>query len=221
MSDPVATPPVATPPAAATPPVPTPPADAPKADAPAVNPWENPEAAKAEIEKLRKENGAARTTAKAQAAEEATKELTQTIAKALGLVADEAADPAKLTESLTTAQAEAKQARVELAVFRNAGDAKGDPAALLDSTSFLKKLEAIDPTDAAAVQAAIADAVAANPRLGAAPSDPKTPAPNPAQGSSASGAPGFDHQIAEATKAGNHQLAIALKQQRSAQLAKK
>ncbi len=54
---------------------------------------------------------------------------------ALGLVEDEPIDPAKLTESLTTAQAEAKNARVELAIFRAAAAAGGDPAALLDSQS--------------------------------------------------------------------------------------
>ena len=186
------TPPAPTEPpaAAATPQTPTPPTEPPKAadPAPKANLWEDPEAAKAEIERLRKENGAARTNAKAQAAEEARTELANTIGKALGLVEDETIDPAKLTESLTTSQAEAKQARVELAVFRNAATAGGDPAALLDSSSFLASLAAVDPTDSAAVTAAIQSAVTANPRLGAAPADPRAPAPNPAQGSSASGA---------------------------------
>ena len=188
---------------------------------PAANPWDDPAAAKAEIEKLRRENGSARTNAKAQAAEDAKKELAQTIGKALGLVEDEAIDPAKLTESLTTSQAEAKQAQVALAVYQNAGAAGGDPAALLDSATFLKTVAALDPTDLAAVTAAITKAVTDNPRLGAAPTDPRTPAPNPAQGAGAGGAPGLDDQIAAATKAGDHQLAIALKQRRAAELAKK
>jgi hypothetical protein len=209
--------PTPTEPTVATPaPVPTPPADPPKAPEPNANPWTDPVAAEAEIKRLRAENGSERVNAKAQAAEAARTEVTQQIAKALGLVDDDANDPAKLTASLTTAQTEAKQARVELAVFRNASAANGDPAALLDSTSFLKSLDAIDPNDAAAVQAAIAKAVETNARLGAAPSEPRPPAPNPAQGSSASGAPGLDAQIAEATKAGDIQLAIALKQQRAA-----
>lgn len=203
--------------AAATPPEAPKPAEPPKAadPAPKANPWDDPKAAQAEIERLRRENGSERVNAKAQAAEEAKKELAQTIGKALGLVEDEPIDPAKLTESLTVAQTEAKQARVELAVFRNASAAGGDPAALLDSTSFLKSLDGIDPNDGAAVQAAISKAVEANARLGAA-TEPRTPAPNPAQGASASGAVGLDAQIAEATKAGNIQLAIALKQQRAA-----
>ena len=187
------TPTPAEPPAAATtPPAPTatPPAPAePKAAAvaPTGNPWDDPDAAKAEIERLRKEAGASRVNAKAQAADEARKEVTQSIAKALGLVDDDANDPAKLTASLTTSQAEAKQARVELAVFRAAAAVNGDPAALLDSTSFLKSLDGIDPSDTAAVQAAISSAVAANARLGAAPGTPQAPAPNPAQGAGASG----------------------------------
>jgi hypothetical protein len=209
-------PPVAT----ATPPDAPTPTEPPKADEPKANPWEDPKAAEAEIKRLRAENGASRTNAKAQAAEDAKKELAQTIGKALGLVEDEQIDPAKLTESLTTAQEEAKQAQVALAVYQNASTAGGDPVALLDSQTFLKQVKGIDATDSAAIAAAIKAAVEANPRLGAAPGDPKAPAPNPAQGSSAAGAPGFDAQIAEATKAGDFQQVIALKQARAAALTK-
>ena len=160
--------------------------------------------------------GLKRQLESAQSPEDVKKEMAQTIAKALGLAEDEPIDPAKLTENLTTAQADAKQARVELAVFRNATTAGGDPAALLDSTSFLKSLEGIDPSDEAAVQAAITTAVGTNQRLGAA-TEPRTPAPNPAQGTGSNGAPGLDDQIAKATQAGDIQLAIALKQQRAAE----
>lgn len=215
-TEPTTEPPVAT----ATPEAPKP-TEPPKAPEPAANPWEDPKAAQAEIERLRRENGAARTNAKQAAADEARAELARSIGEILNPGSAEALDPAKLTESLTTSQAEAKQARVELAVFRAAGAVNGDPAALLDSTSFLKSLADVDPSDSAAVQAAITKAVTDNPRLGVAPNEPRTPAPNPAQGTSASGAPGFDSQIAEATKAGNHLLAISLKQQRAAALAAK
>lgn len=191
------------------------PTDPPKAAEPKANLWDDPTAAEAEIKRLRQENGAARTNAKAQAAEEARTELAQTIGKALGLVKDEPIDPAELTKQLTTSQADAKQARVELAVFRNAAAAGGDPAALLDSSSFLKTLDGIDPDDATAVAAAIAKAVEANPRLGAA-TEPQIPAPNPAQGAGANGAPDLAAQIAEATKNGNHRLAITLKRQMAA-----
>jgi hypothetical protein len=190
---PAPTPSAPEPPAAATtPPAPTPaaPVEPPKPTDPpaATNPWADPVAAEAEIKRLRAENGAARTNAKAQAAEDAKRELAQQIGKALGLVADDTpVDPVVLTEQLATSQAEAQRARVELAVFRAASAVNGDPAALLDSQSFLASLKSIDPNDTAAVQAAISTAVAANPRLGAAPSDPKAPAPNPAQGSSGAG----------------------------------
>lgn len=215
-ADPAAAPPAAPAPPAATPPAATPPVTGP----PNPSPWDDPAAAKAEIERLRKENGAARTTAKQQAADEARNELAQSIGKALGIVKDEEIDPAKLTQELTASQTAAQQARVELAVFRAAGAVNGDPAALLDSTSFLKSLEGVDPNDATAISAAITSAVTANPRLGAV-TDPRTPAPNPAQGAGAAGAPSLDSQIDAANKAGDIRLAIALKQERSAQLLQK
>jgi hypothetical protein len=182
-------------PAAATPaPKPAPPAHEAPAE-PHANPWDDPKAAQAEIERLRRENGAARTTAKAQAADEARNELAQQIGKALGLVADEPVDPAKLTEQLAAKDAEARQAKVALAVYQAAGNT-ADPVALLDSQSFLAKVKGIDPSDSAAITAAITEAVAANPRLGAAPGT-RLPAPNPAQGSSGSG-PTTPAQLSEA-----------------------
>lgn len=203
-AQPTASTPTEPPAAAATPtPVPT---------EPKSNVWDDPKAAQAEIERLRRENGSARTNAKAQAAEDARTELAQTIGKALGLVKDEPIDPAKLTESLTTAQADAKRAQVALAVYQNAGTT-GDPVALLDSTTFLKSVEGIDPTDAAAVAAAIKSAVEANPRLGAA-TGIQPPAPNPAQGASAGGAPDAAALMAEAKRKGDWQTVIALENQK-------
>lgn len=157
--------------------------------APAKNVWEDPETAKAEIERLRKENAKDRTTAKQTAADEAKAALAQEIGKALGLVKDEPVDPAKLTEQITAAQADAKRAQVALAVYQNAATAGADPLALLDSATFLAKAAALDPTDVDGLKAAMTEAVTANPRLGAAP-DSRTPAPNPAQGSSGGGPTG-------------------------------
>jgi hypothetical protein len=183
-------------PAAAAPaPKPAPPATPEAPAEPHANPWDDPKAAQAEIERLRRENGAARTTAKAQAADEARKELAQRIGKAIGLVTDEPVDPAKLTEQLTMKEAEARQAKVALAVYQAAGNT-ADPVALLDSTSFLAKVKDLDPSDSTAIAAAIAEAVQANPRLGAAPGT-RLPAPNPAQGSSGSG-PATPAQLSEA-----------------------
>lgn len=124
------------------------------------------------------------------AADAAKAEMAQSIGKALGLVQDEPLDPAKLTQELTAEKTAAQQARVELAVFKAASAANGDPAALLDSTSFLASLKDVDPADTTAVQAAITAAVTANPRLGVAPADPaapRPPAPNPAQGAGGNG----------------------------------
>ncbi len=197
-------PPVAT----ATPPAPEPDL---KPEPPQANPWDDPAAAKAEIERLRKENGAARTNAKQQAADEARSELAQTIGKALGLVVDEQPiDPADLTKSLADSQADATRARVELAVFRNANQVGGDPAALLDSTSFLTSLNGIDPTNSEAVTAAIAAAVEKNPRLGVSVA-PRPPAPNPAQGASASGSPTTSDLAAQAAANGDWKQAASLK----------
>lgn len=193
-AEPTTTPASTEPPAAAaTPPVPTPPADPPKASTPepATNPWEDPKAAQAEIERLRKENGAARTNAKAQAAEDARKELAQTIGKALGLVTDEPVDPAELTKQLTQTQAQAKQAALELAVFRSSADA-ATANALLDSRTFLATVADLDPNDTSAISAAVNEAVEKNPALGK-----RQPAPNPAQGSSGSG-PSAVAQLTEA-----------------------
>lgn len=185
--------------------------EAPKADEPSKNPWDSPDAAKAEIERLRRENGAARTTAKQQAADEARQDLAQTIGKALGLVKDEVVDPAALTEQVAASQAAAKSAQVELAVFRAAAGTDADAAALLDSRAFLEKVRNLDPSDAPAIAAAITEAVAANPRLGKAEASAPSMKQNPAQGRSASPPLGISEQIAAAEKAGDVRAAIRLK----------
>lgn len=75
-----------------------------------------------------------------------------------------AADRATKAEAdRDAALADAAAARRELAVFRNAGTA--DPAALLDSRAFLDSIADIEPGDDKAMQAAIKDAVKAQPRL--------------------------------------------------------
>jgi hypothetical protein len=81
---------------------------------------------------------------------------------------------------------------------------------------------ALDPTVADAHLAAKTEAVPANPRLGAAP-ESRSPAPNPAQGSSGSGAAGASQlteadlarmspeQIEEARKAGRLNNLLGIK----------
>lgn len=177
---------------------------------PAVGAEETPDALKAEIARLRRENASARVQAKQNAADEARQELAQQIGKALGLVAeDEPADPARLTEQITAKDAEARQAKVELAVYRAAVASDADPAALLDSRAFLEKVAALDPTDSPGIATAITEAVAANPRL--ARSQPQRMQPNPAQGTSAQPPLGINERIAEAERAGDVKTAIRLK----------
>lgn len=130
---------------------------------------DDPAALKALIADLRKENGAARTNAKQQAADEARRALAQDIGKALGLVQDNTPpDPAALTAAAEQAQQAARQAQVELAVYRAAGTHQGNPAALLDSRSFLAKVADLDPATAefqTQVSEAIKAAVTDNPNL--------------------------------------------------------
>lgn len=109
------------------------------------------------------------------------------LAKALGLKSDDAPpDPAALTAQIEAEKSTAADARRELAVYQNAGD--GDPKRLLDSASFLRSIKDIDPNDTAAIAAAVAAAVEADPLLKAAqpsttppfPGGPRTPAPKAA-----------------------------------------
>ena len=167
----------------------------------------------AEVKAARQEAGKARINAKQAAADEARAELAQQVGKALGLVADDPVDPAALTQQIEASQAQARQAQIELAVYRAADTAGGDPIALLDSRTFLETAASIDPSDSDALVAAIGQAVTANPRLGKAAPGPQGMKPNPAQGGSAGPPPGIGAQIAAAEAAGDVRLAIQLKSQ--------
>lgn len=188
---------------------------------PVAPPAEDPAATitrlEAEVKSARAEAGKDRINAKATAAEDARKELAQQVGKALGLVPEDVTDPAKLAEQVSASQAQAKQSAVELAVFRAADAANGDPIALLDSRAFLAKAADINPHDTTALVAAITEAVAENPRLGTtAPAIPGAGMrPNPAQGSSASAPLGLDAQIAAAEKAGDFRTSMRLKAAKS------
>lgn len=165
----------------------------------------------AEVSKARNEARTQRQKAKDADPAKVRADLMAEIAKAMG-GGDEPVDPAKLAEQLTASQAAAQQSALELAVYR-ASAGVADPGALLDSRSFLAKLADVDPTDAAAVAAAVSEAVAVNPAFGLAPGK-RTPAPNPALGSSASGAPDLEAQIKAAEKAGDIRTVIALQNQK-------
>jgi F0F1-type ATP synthase membrane subunit b/b' len=137
---------------------------APQVEQPAQSVDQLPEWAQKEIAKVRKEAGDYRTKAQT-AAEQAQKELTDKLAVALGLKKDAAADPAALTASLTAAQEKANQSARELAIFKSAAATGADPSRLLDSNSFMSSVAGLDPSDGAAISAAITAAIAANPLL--------------------------------------------------------
>ncbi|WP_127572768.1 hypothetical protein [Georgenia faecalis] len=147
-------------------------------EAPAPDPWNDPVAARAEIERLRRENAKERVYAKdpEAVAKDARAELLGALQKALG--GENPGEPAPTVESLTAqvqegatkieaAEAEARSARVELAVYKAATTAGADPTSLLDSRTFTNSLANVDPTDSEAIAAAITKAVQSNPKLAA------------------------------------------------------
>lgn len=105
------------------------------------------------------------------AAEEQQQKILKAVAQAAGLKIegdDEQPDPAKLTEELTKSQQQAREAAVQLAVYKSASKNEGDPDALLDSNAFLASVKDLDPTAAdfaGKVETAIKDAVKNNPKL--------------------------------------------------------
>jgi hypothetical protein len=150
-------------------------------------PW-----AQRELKKLRDEAAGNRVKAKEVADSLAQfkaeqEQQRQAFAKALGLAPDEPPTAEQLTKQLADAQAErtaaadrARQAAVELAVFRAAAAQQVDGNALLDSRAFVSALEGLDPTAAdfqQQVTAAIVTAAQQNPRYQITP--PAPPAPEP------------------------------------------
>lgn len=111
------------------------------------------------------------------------------LAKALGLKSDDTPpDPEKLTQEVTAAQEQARVAQRELAVYRLAGTHEANANELLDSASFLASIKDVDPTDQAAMDAAIKAAVDSNAKFKASatpttppfPGGPRPPAPKAA-----------------------------------------
>jgi hypothetical protein len=82
---------------------------------------------------------------------------------------DEPADPAKLTEQISAKDADARAARLELAIYKAAAAKGADPNALLDSRSFMDRAQQTDPS---ALDALIGEHITTNPRLKAAPVAP-------------------------------------------------
>ena len=108
----------------------------------------------------------ARERDKRQELERTVNAMRNGFAQALGLE-PEAATPEQMAEQLRNAQAQAATAARQLAIYQTAGTAGANPAALLDSASFLRTVEQIDPSDHAALTTAIKAAVDANPALAA------------------------------------------------------
>ncbi|WP_102923501.1 hypothetical protein [Streptomyces noursei] len=137
----------------------------------------------------RAEVGRQRVTVKQKAPDEARAELAQQIGRTLGLVQDDTSpDLAALTQQLAAEQQQhAKQTAAELAVYRAAAGAA--PDALLDSRAVAAAVADLDPTDTAAVQAAITEAHKAKPRLAAAPAGPARSGGEPGQSLTMPGKP--------------------------------
>lgn len=133
------------------------------AEAPKAAEWDGkveslPAAAQKVIADLRKEAGDERVA----------KKTLDAITKALNPdAAGEKPDPAKLATQLSEQQTEARQAKIELAIYKEATKPSVgvDAAALLDSRSFLAKIADLDPTDAKAITKAITEAVNDNPKF--------------------------------------------------------
>lgn len=213
-----------TPPATPTPPAATLPADqdAPPAGAPAE--WDGkveslPEAAQKMIRDLRTESADRRT--RLTTAEKAQQDAIRALAKAAGIELpadpdDTPPDAAALASQVAQEREAARAARVELAVYRTAPTHQGDPAALLDSRSFLANVADLDPTAedfTSKVDAAIKAAVDANPKLKAARAAGQSSVDHP--GGSGEGAHDLDAQIAEAQKRGDTSAVIALRRQKA------
>ena len=149
---------------------------------PAAGPWDNfqwdgkvdslPEPVAKVIREAREEAGKSRTVAKENAAKEAREQLL----KDLGLVKDDQpADPAKLAAEIGekdtrigSLEGSVRSLTVELAAYKAAGKHEANPAALLDSRSFLESVKGLDPAAddfSTKLDAAIKAAVEGNQQL--------------------------------------------------------
>lgn len=129
---------------------------------------ELPDWAQRELRRGRDDSG--RYRSERDAAKTEADERIQAILKAAGIEPDEDSneDPVQAAAAAREqAEADARAARVELAVFRAAPDNNADATALLDSRAFLARVQDLDPTDTDALAAAIGQAVEDNPRLAA------------------------------------------------------
>jgi hypothetical protein len=109
--------------------------------------------------------------AASRVAKNTEQERVQAILAAAGIKTDDA-DPVEAAKRAAAerdaAVATAAETARKLAIFTAAAGAGADPAKLLDSLTFTSSVKDIDPSDGAAIAAAITAAVQANPTLKAA-----------------------------------------------------
>ncbi|WIA99740.1 hypothetical protein [Curtobacterium sp. MCBA15_012] len=193
------------------------------ADAPWTKDNFDPERAYRLVENLRGDLAAAKTktdTAIAEAAEKAKKDTLAEFAKLLGGGEQQETDPAKLAEKvtelsgqvqakdgdLTKAQADVKAANLTIAVLRSPAAREANTDLLLNNEQFKTTIASVEPTDGAAITAAITKALQDNAALKATPSR--------SGGGEHQGATvqSLEAQLAAATKAKNFTETIRLKQ---------
>ncbi|MFD5137458.1 hypothetical protein ACFWMX_14650 [Streptomyces sp. NPDC058378] len=154
---------------------------APEAEATKADPWSDPEAARKEIEKLRKESASYRTKAK---------ELEPFAKKAKELEDAQKSEQERLNEQLTAAQERAAKAvrtavasKVEALAAADFADPE-DAAGALDLTAYVDDDGVID---AGAIKADLADLLKRKPHWGKPDEGPRAPRPDRTQGSSGNG----------------------------------
>ncbi len=137
--------------------------------------------------------------------------------KAAQLTDAEKATAALVAAEKRAADLTARTVRAEVRAL--AAETFVDPA---DAHLYLDLSKYVDDKgeiDADSIKADLAAVLTSKAHL-AKPAGAARPKPDPAQGARPGGTPGLDQQIAEATKAGNYPLAVALKQQRMASTSK-
>jgi hypothetical protein len=210
MSTPTPTEPITDPAAGNPPPVPA----APPAPPPAADPATPPE-------------GGDGDAALGPAGEKALTEWKKRAKEAEQLTKDQAArlktfEDAQKTEAERQADAlQAAQDRAEKAtrlavsskVEALASGRFQDPQDAVDALSGGSFVSEEGAVDAEAITAALEDLLTRKPHWAAGEPGPRTPRPDPAQGARPGTPPNLAQQVAEAEKAGNHKLALALKTQ--------
>ncbi len=163
-------------------------------------------------EKRSKDNKAAldKEAERASAAEAGLEKLRKDFAKALGFASDDTPpDPAALQQTVAeresrigSLESENRNLRVELAAWRAAGENGANPLALMDRRSVVDRIGALDPAaDDFTTQLGqiVKAAVDADETLKAA-GMPRTPKPDPSQGSGRPVPTGAERGVAEAAR---------------------